>query len=282
MASNIMRWTQYVKNTRMNHLTLLAGICCLMPILLDAQSSYAQQKSRPNASVPNLTAPNASDGIYDKFVLIRWDPVENTSSYKVFRSIDPQKNGLEEVSAGWQNSTWLCDYTALPGVDYYYAVTAANGEKKSALSAFDKGFIKKQAPVAHEDLLLSSNELHAEPKRYFLLVSGMVTDKQRYVPGEGLTISYKLDNVFDREIDRTEIRYFLSKDALLDWDDVPLLTEPKVYSSFPAESSFEINYELSIPENCTPGIYYLFIASSSEKDMLKSKIAMVEIVVTKD
>lgn len=263
----------------MKPLILLMGISYLMPLCLEAQLSYAASESQSKQGTPSVATPNASDGIYEKFVLIRWDPVENASSYKVLRSADPQKNGLEEVSAGWQNSTWLCDYTALPGVDYYYAVTASNGEKKSALSAFDKGFIKKQAPVANEDQLLSSTELHAEPKRYFLLVSDINTDKSFYKPRETLTVHYRLANVFDREIERTEIRYFLSKDTLLDWDDLPLSVEPKVYSSFPAESSFEIKYELIVPENTNPGLYYLILASSSEKDMLKSKIAMIEISI---
>lgn len=226
-----------------------------------------------------LEQPQASDGTYDKFVLVSWKAVELVEGYKVFRTTDPNKQSLQEISNGWQNSTWLCDYTALPGVDYYYSVAARSGERPSSLSPVDKGFVKKQTPMVNDQELLTSNERYAEPQRYFLMVANLAADQSSYAPQDEVNLSCELENIFDRIIPQTEIRVFLSVDSQLDWDDVQLTPQPKIYSQFPPEAKYEVQLEVSLPKDLRTGSYYLIVASSSDKELIHTKLAFIKIFI---
>jgi len=223
--------------------------------------------------------PDASDGIYDKFVLVRWHPIEPTDEYKVFRATDPSLKSLQEISKNWQSSTWLCDYTAQPGVDYYYAVAAKSQMGGTAISKPDKGFVKKQLPVATEEQMLGSNERYAEKQRYFLLVGKLSPHQDLYTPGDTVLLSAELENIFDRPIYETQIRLFLSTDKQLDWDDIQLTEQPIIYSDFPPEAKHIVDLPAILPKGIRPGFWYLIVASSSGKELVESRVAFVEILI---
>lgn len=91
---------------------------------------------------------NASDGTYQKYVLVRWDAASQTSLYKVYRGTSETPSKLKEVSNDWQKSTALYDYGVLPGVEYYYRIVSGHAEKESAYSEADMGFIKGGEAIA--------------------------------------------------------------------------------------------------------------------------------------
>lgn len=213
---------------------------------------------------------HASDGIYDKFVLIRWEPSENATQYKVFRADKPNSSSLQSLSNTWQKSTWLCDYSALPGVDYYYTVVASSGREVSPASQADKGFVKKKAGMANEEMEgLSSNEAYGDPQQVFLLIAELFTSKQEYRPGEPITISVRLQNIFDKASARTEVRYYLSKDAVLDWNDE--LLARKMLSSIQGNAALTLSEDLVLPQNLLPGAYHIIAVCSAEGAILGSK-----------
>ncbi|MEL7119051.1 MAG: hypothetical protein AAFO07_06410, partial [Bacteroidota bacterium] len=158
-------------------------------------SLLAQTKEKTAIQTPGqfttsfkLKAPQnifASKGTYDRYVLIRWEATEKARMYKVFRSNNAKANSLQEVSNKWQKSTWLCDYSALPNVDYYYTVVASDGDKVSPIGNMEKGFLKKSSPVAIEEKELASNSkvLYGSSKREFLLVSNISSDQITYRKG---------------------------------------------------------------------------------------------------
>lgn len=254
-----------------------------LAICLGAFSSrLAAQQSTWAASAPNavLKAPamlSASDGIYEDYVLIRWDDAEGASRYKVFRTTDPRGKGLQELSPDWKKSNWLCDYGALPGVDYYYAVAASNGQTTSALSGFDKGYLKKKIPIANEEGLLSSNEAMAAPPRIFLLLSGLSVDAQAYAAGSAMLVALNLQNIHSQTAPLTEIRYLLSSDTRLDWDD--RLLQKRTYVDFPSNASHLLHEQLRLPADLLPGEYYLIAVASPEGEIIASKTAVTQIVI---
>ena len=140
----------------------------------------------PQVSVPQAPREiSASDGIYDKFILIRWEASEQALAYKVFRSTSAKASSLQEVSNAWQKSTWLCDYTALPNVDYYYTVVANDGKSNSKMGPLDKGFLRKSGAVAIEASdLLAENEAFGAQRQIFLLIGSVTTPNRTFRSGE--------------------------------------------------------------------------------------------------
>ena len=215
---------------------------------------------------------SASDGTYDQFVLIRWTPSEKASSYKVFRANKPESGTLQEISRGWQKSTWMCDYSALPDVDYFYTVVAYDGKQMSSAGSFDKGFIRKKPAVAiEEDNLLSQQDIRfgTDERKFFLMISNIEADSMIYAPEQEFAFKVNLENIFEVSSPRTELRYFLSKDARLDWADT--LLGQKVLSSLPPSVKFSLPETVKLPSNLPNGDYYLIVVGSPDGDILQSK-----------
>ncbi len=234
------------------------------PIAMGAAHVQIMEAEGPNA--PKDV--KASDGVYDKFVLVLWENSENASSYKVFRSTDPKKSPLQEVSRSWQKSNWLCDYTALPGVKYHYAVVASNGKIVSPTSQFDQGHIRT-TPIANEEEELSLTEAYAAPHLVYLLASGMKASQKSLRAGETFEVEANLQNIFDQATSRTEVRIFLSKNAQLDWDD-QLLGRRNLSSVLP-NAALVLKESLTLPTDALPGEYHLIIVCSAESEILGSK-----------
>ncbi|MBX2892944.1 MAG: hypothetical protein KF734_18685 [Saprospiraceae bacterium] len=236
---------------------------------------YAQQHTprlgSSNAAVPRPPANlNASDGVYDKFVLIRWEPVGKTSEYRLFRATSPAGASLTELTKSSQSSTWFCDYSAEKGKDYFYAVMGSDGKNYSALSAFDKGFLRKDDKVAQDESLTAiEHERYAAPKVVFVLVENVRTNVGEYAPGDTAHLSISLHNVFDEPAHRTELRIYLSEDATWDFNDRLLLN--KTYSGFPANAKAVLEEMTLLPTPLLPGEYFLLVVLAPEGDILNAK-----------
>lgn len=233
---------------------------------------------------PSLQAPSnivASDGTYDKFVLIRWETSENASTYKVFRTNNPKATTLQEVSNAWQKSTWVCDYSALPNVDYYYTVVASDGKRMSSMGTMDKGFLKKSTPMAIEEReLLAEAEVYGAQKPLFLLIGEVTSNQATYRAGAAVELQIQFQNIFDQPTPRSEVRYFWSRDTVLDWNDQLLGT--KLLSSILPNARFELNETIQLPTNLLEGNYSLIIVSSTEGMVLSSKTALIAIKIVNE
>ncbi len=270
----------------MKKLNTVGAMCCMLTVQICLLAQGTDHKIVTTAAnqayqTINLEAPkniSASDGVYDKFVLIRWEPCEGASQYKVFRSTSPKGAGLQEVSNTWQKSTWLSDYSALPNVDYHYTVVASNGKSTSPIGTLDKGFVKKNTAIAIEETtLLAENEAYGANRKIFLLIASSIAEKETYRAGETLNLNVILQNIFEEQAPRTELRFYLSTDGLLDWNDQLLGT--KNLSESRANIKFEMKETLRLPANLLPGVYQLITVSSPEGSILASKTALSSIKI---
>lgn len=235
----------------------------------------------PSAGLPAPRDISASDGVYDKFVLVRWTPGDLATQYRVMRGNSPSAATLQEVSNAWQKSTWLCDYSALPGVIYHYTVIASNGKEQSVAGSFDKGYVKLKDPVASDGRSdLSGIEAYGASQKAFLLVSSVeVALENRVKAGDSVLVSVEAQNVFEQTAPRTELRYFLSRDAILDWYDVPLGV--RILSEVKPGVRISASDRLVIPTATVPGLYHLLVASSANAEVLSSKIEQTTLTIQK-
>ncbi|NUQ23841.1 MAG: hypothetical protein HUU34_07800 [Saprospiraceae bacterium] len=259
--------------------SLCVSYAGFMGVAMSQDSPIPMGAPRQNAA--EVEAPEnvvASDGTYDKFVLVRWDNSEQATSYKVFRTTDPQKSALQEVTPAWQKSTWVCDYTAVRGVKYHYAVVASNGSRLSTTSRFDKGFVRDKPLAVDDQEALSENEAYGAPHHVYLLVSDVKAKPATARAGSSVTLEARLQNIFDKATTRTEVRIFFSSNAVLDWNDV-LLSRRNLSSTQP-NSIFTLQENLVLPAEVLPGEYHLIIVCSSEGDVLSSKTdsAIIQII----
>jgi hypothetical protein len=261
--------------------TSVLFIWALSTPFLRAQNAASNQKelfgASPETAVGTPKNVAASDGLYDRYVLIRWEGSENASRYKVFRTDKANGGSLQEVSNSWQQGTWLCDYTALPGVPYFYTVMASNGSINSKTSAFDKGFVKTNGVVENnqKDLSSTNRELYANPNLVVLMPKTVLTDKKIYKIGETAQLTVKMENINGLPSRPTEVRCFLSKDVTLDWYDKALSV--KSLASIPANATLDVRENVTLPVDVLAGDYYLIIVSSSEGDILNSRSEAVKI-----
>ncbi len=234
--------------------------------------------NKPLSSFPAPKGIEASDGTYDRFVLIRWEACEKATDYKVFRSTSSKATTLQEISNAWQKSTWICDYSAQPNVDYYYTVVATDSKQTSPIGDLDKGFLKKKDDVVIEDKdLLVENEAYGTQKKVFLLISGLELNKSSYLAGERINLDIYFQNIFDQPTPRTEVRIYLSTDAVLDWSD-PLI-HTKSLSSVQKNVNFDLSEELQLPDNLLDGKYHLIVVTSPDNAILASKIIQTSLTI---
>ncbi len=263
---------------------VITCILCLQMLTATAQQTEKVAfAAAPMSAQKIVDAPKnitASDGLYDRYVLIHWEANTTATHYKVFRTSNIKGGNLQEISHNWQQSTWLCDYNAVPGVPYYYAVVATNGQQNSTTSAFDKGYIKKN-DIAHDSSLSTTdkNEKYSTEKLVLLMIDGASTDKKAYTLGETINVSVKLANISDEPTRPTELRFFLSKDATLDWDDKNLSL--KTLASVPAGANLAATTAFSLPSNTPSGDNFLIVVSSTGGDVLNSRTSVLKIQVNR-
>lgn len=237
--------------------TLVAFLWCFSPTL-------AQSNARPEAPV----GVTASDGDHTNYILIRWDAASGAQQYKVFRSTNSKMTSMQEVSKSWQKSTWFCDYGVQKGVDYYYAVMSGSGNQSSNLSNLDKGFVRKTDGQAGNNDLSEAQGLTTKPRPNYLLVSDMNTEKNAYQAKDTVALTINLQNIAEAVTPTTQIRVFLSKDAVLDWDDVEL--SEKAYTNFPANQAIVLREKVVLGKSVMPGTYNLITVISIEGNILSS------------
>lgn len=251
-------------------------------MLLPAPLGILAQQTLPlfgAGQPPASVQVNASDGVYDKFVLIRWESAEKTGEYRIFRATSPSGASMLELTKAWQKSTWFCDYSAEKGRDYYYAVMSSDGKNTAPLSRFDKGYLKKEDKYANDESLSAvEQDKYAAGKQVFVLVAEMKTTKERFQAGDEVTLSIGLQNIFDEPAPRTDIRIFLSKDPVWDFEDT--LLSSKSYSGFPATMKASLSEFFRLPESLIDGDYYLIAVASPEGNILQAKIGALPIKIT--
>ena len=263
----------------------LGLVLCIYGAGFSQEDTSKLEMGAPNVNWSSTATPqapreiSASDGIYDKFILIRWEASEQALAYKVFRSTSSKASSLQEVSNAWQKSTWLCDYTALPNVDYYYTVVANDGKSNSKMGPLDKGFLRKSGAVAIEASdLLAENEAFGAQRQIFLLIGSVTTPNKTFRSGENMEVSTPIQNIFEQATPLTELRYFFSEDGVLDWSDKLLKT--KTLSNIPANAQLQVKEQIALPGNLLNGTYYLIVVSSTEGQILSSKTAIASIKIS--
>lgn len=230
--------------------------------------------NRSDFSVITPKVINASDGVYDKFVLIRWDSDDKMSEFRLFRASSASGASMQELTKSWQKSTWFCDYSAEKNRDYFYAVIASDKKTSSPLSSFDKGFLKKEEKIAQdESLSATTQDKYAAGKQIFVLVSSVDTDIAEYQAGSRVNLNIELQNIFEESTPRTDLLVYLSKD--LTWDFEDKLLASKSYSGFPGNLKASINEVVALPENLLPGMYHFIIVAASEGNILNAKTGSV-------
>ena len=254
---------------------LLSLIMITAPVIALGQQAGIAFGAGKESAPANV---NASDGIYDQFVLIRWEASEEGNAFRLFRATSPSGASMLELTKNWQNSTWFCDYSAEIGRDYYYAVMATDGNKSTPLSRFDKGFLRKPAKMAQEESLSVETDKYAAGKSIFVLVSDVQIPQETYQPGAGGPVTIGLQNIFEETTPPTEIRVYLSRDVIWDFSDVLLAT--KSYSGFPAAFKGNLEIEFVLPEKTIPGNYQLLIVASSEGNILHAKTGAAPIKIS--
>lgn len=221
----------------------------------------------------------ASDGVYDKFVLVRWEEVAGSTGYRLFRANSASGASMQELTKSWQKSTWFCDYSAERGKDYFYAVMANVNGKSSPLTAFDKGYKRKEESFATEESLTATGgEKVAAGKQVFLLVSDVRVDSAAVTVGGPMRVQMKLENVFDQPTPGADVRWYLSQNNIWDFSDT-LLSE-RTFSSFPAGAETVVSETLVLPEKILPGTYYILVVAAPDGQILHAKTGSVEITVT--
>lgn len=250
---------------------LLFILFLLFPLIVFAQTaSILMGAGQPSGESAMTSQVHASDGVYDKFVLIRWEAPEKTSDYRLFRALSATGASMQELTKSWQKSTWFCDYSAEKGRDYFYAVLGSDGKTSTPLSGFDKGFLKKDDKVANDESLSAvTPDKYASGKQIFVLVSDVVADSSTYKAGTAAQLLIGLQNIFDEPTPRTDIRIYLSSDTVWDFDDKLLIY--KVYSGFPANMKVPLAETVLLPVDILSGTYHVLVVAAPEGNILNAK-----------
>ncbi|MEL7122403.1 MAG: hypothetical protein AAFO07_23360, partial [Bacteroidota bacterium] len=111
----------------------------------------------------------------------------------------------------------------------------------------------------------------------FLLVSNISSDQITYRKGGRVRLKIGFQNIFNKATPRSEIRIFISKDTILDWNDEELAL--RVLNSIPPEASFELNETIQLPNDLLPGDYNIIVVSSSEGAILSSTVELTSIKI---
>jgi fibronectin type 3 domain-containing protein len=99
-------------------------------------------------SIPAPDNVGATDGIFASSITVTWDSAAGASHYQVFRDTASDVSTSIPVS-GWQTSRSFLDTAVTPATTYFYWVRAAasiSGEKASAMSSSDEGWIGLNPP----------------------------------------------------------------------------------------------------------------------------------------
>ncbi len=223
---------------------------------------------------------NASDGVYDKFVLIRWQAKDKGGDYRLFRATSASGASLLELTKNWQKSNWFCDYSAEKGRDYYYAVMESDGKANAPLSALDKGYLRKSDPIAlDESITATTPDKYAAGQVVFILVADLTLDSISYTAGSQVPLQVSLQNIFEEAATRTDLRVYLSADPIWDFSDNLLIA--KSYSGFPANFKGILNERITIPPDMLPGAYHLIVVTAPEGSILNAKTGITSIKIKK-
>jgi hypothetical protein len=250
-------------------------------ITLLGQTGFSQSGSTSTSAgrLSGATSVNASDGIYEKFVLVRWEETTTSNGYRLFRANSPSGASLQEITKSAQKSTWFCDYSAEKEKDYYYAVMASQEGETGTLSKFDKGFLKKEVKMANDESVSAvSADRVGEGRSTGVLVADISTDTTTYQPATTVHLRIGINNIFEEPSPETHLRIYLSNDIAWDFDDKLLAS--KIFSGFPASAATSLKETFSLPSELLPGNYHLLVITAAEGKILQAKTGFTTIQIS--
>ncbi len=117
---------------------------------------------------PSPKTVQASDGTYEKYVLVRWSPPAESKSFKVLRSVQTSPETAREISNTRQKSSWFYDYGVDNGKKYEYQIVAYYEEESASLPSLpDVGYPKPPNPIATDEIELESGLLAVvDPQKF--------------------------------------------------------------------------------------------------------------------
>lgn len=265
-----------IKELIMTIRIILIWICCAQ--VLKAQELPLPMGAGNEAEAMAPGNVHASDGVYDKFVLVRWEAGEQSGQFRVFRALSVRGASMQELTAKPQKSTWFCDYSAEKGRDYYYAISEVSTGGETQLTPFDKGFIRKDGKlVMDESLSAVPTDKVAAGKQVYVLIEEIQTDTSVFRAGETVAYRLQLSNLFDETTPRTDIKIYLSTDNTWDFEDQLLVS--KSYSGFPGSTRPLLKESLELKNPLVPGNYFLIAVAAPQGQILEAKTAVTPLTI---
>lgn len=197
----------------------------------------------------------ASDGVYDKYVLVYWNAVQNAEGYKVYRTEVNNVGSKKEITKNIQQETWLSDYSAKVDHKYNYEIQTLVGDQKSRLSSADLGFLKQADSYAS----------YIENEESVLTWAG--TKSQLFINIETTSLYVEDKIAVDYEIKgdiqkNSQVRFYLSSDSVLSWGD-NFLSNIDI-NNFESTSNLEGSTTLILPATISSGSYFLLSVYSTD------------------
>ena len=260
---------------------LYIGKLFLYAVLLGGTTIGLAQTAIPisfNSSIKSASpAPekiSASDGLYTKYVLVRWNASGSAKSFQVYRSPNEEDSTEQLLNKKSLESSWLLDYDVKPGIKYHYWVKAKYANDLSLPSNRDEGHA-----ASTENITLMEEAIEAsignlainEPEKFetnpflepmvndtrgadFDIDLKLPTAEQRYSPAHDLLL--KFEGTIDAEILPTEKLqlhiYSNSKEAFIeDMTIVKTVIQPQKKTD---EKVYSLNIVIPFPQ--PSGLYY--------------------------
>jgi hypothetical protein len=109
-------------------------------VLIDASKTCTAVFDIEGSPPPTPTGVTASDGLYTDRIYVSWNYVANATTYNVYRAVSAPTLYFTYLAYDVP-SPFYNDFTATPGVKYYYKVRAINSYGMSWFSSDDGGYI---------------------------------------------------------------------------------------------------------------------------------------------
>lgn len=230
-------------------------VLTLVYCLVASFSLYAQSTATPQQL-------EASDGTYEKYVMIRWEVMPVEHSFKVYRSTSPSADALHVISQEWQKSPMLYDYGVLPGVEYYYRVVAKKGEQVSEYSLADLGYIKAGKAIA-ANLIPGTyleplvNSLRSD--NYNFTVTSPQADTLFTIPTDSTFLFKGQLDVDDLNSDSGFILSIFSNEDAAYENNMPMVSQPLALDN-------DFSFETILPVPQASGLYYIVVSLQDDEE----------------
>ena len=110
-------------------------------------SEYSPDTALGYISLPRVRNVAANDNYYIDSIKVRWDAVEGANSYNIYRSISEVTSTNLATYVGNTKDLNYIDYSMIPGMNYYYYVTALKDKFGESLLSNGSFTYAKIAPA---------------------------------------------------------------------------------------------------------------------------------------